>query len=102
MKRVLLIGLSGVGKSAVIRKLAARGYKAVDADYGGLSEVAPVPLAASTGVDAGQDRVWREDRIQALLSTVDANVLFLGGCAPNQGTPYPQCDRIILLTAPAP
>jgi hypothetical protein len=28
-------------------------------------------------------------------------VLFLGGCAPNQGTFYPQFDHVILLSAPA-
>ena len=34
MKRVLLTGMSGTGKSAVIRELAARGYKAIDGDDG--------------------------------------------------------------------
>ena len=32
MKRVLLTGMSGIGKSTVIAALAARGYKAIDAD----------------------------------------------------------------------
>ena len=32
MKRVLLTGMSGTGKSTVINELAARGYKAVDID----------------------------------------------------------------------
>ena len=32
MKRVLLTGMSGTGKSTVINELAARGYKAVDTD----------------------------------------------------------------------
>jgi shikimate kinase len=101
MKRVLLTGMSGVGKSAVLEELAARGYKAVDTDHGGLSEVVPVPLDEPTGLDPGHDWVWREDRIQDLLSTVDAGLLFLGGCAPNQGKFYPQFDHIVLLTAPA-
>ena len=102
MKRVLLTGMSGVGKSVLLEELAARGYKAVDTDYGGLSEMASVPADEPTGLDPGQDWVWREDRIQDLLSTADADVLFLGGCAPNQGKFYPQFDHIILLTAPAP
>jgi shikimate kinase len=93
--------MSGTGKSTVIRELAARGYKAVDADEGGLSELVSVPLDEPTGLDPGQDWVWREDRIQALLSTADADVLFLGGCSPNQGKFYPQLDHVILLTAPA-
>ncbi|WP_220198842.1 hypothetical protein [Ktedonospora formicarum] len=32
MKRILLTGMSGTGKSAIICELAARGYKAVDVD----------------------------------------------------------------------
>lgn len=45
--------------------------------------------------------MWREDRIQELLSSDDAEVLFLSGCSPNQGKFYPQFDHIVLLTAPA-
>lgn len=101
MKRVLLTGMSGTGKSTVILELAARGYKAVDADDGALSELVRVPDDELTGLDPGQDWVWREDRIQDLLSTADSDVLFLSGCSPNQGKFYPQLDHIILLTAPA-
>jgi shikimate kinase len=102
MKRVLLTGMSGVGKSVLLEELAARGYKAVDTDYGGLSEMVSVPANEPTGLDPGQDWVWREDRIHDLLSTADTDVLFLGGCSPNQGRFYPLFDHIILLTAPAP
>lgn len=101
MKRVLLTGMSGTGKSTVIAELAARGYKAVDADDHGLSEVVRVPDDELTGLGPGRDWIWREDRIQQLLSTDDAEVLFVSGCSPNQGKFYPQFDRIVLLTAPA-
>jgi dephospho-CoA kinase len=100
VKRVLVTGMSGTGKSSVIAELAARGYNAVDADEGGLSELVSVPLDELTGLGPGQDWVWREDRIQELLSSDDTGPLFLSGCSPNQGKFYPQFDHIFLLTAP--
>ena len=101
MKRVLLTGMSGTGKSTVIGELARRGYRAYDADEGDLSELVSVPDDVPTGPGPGLDWVWREDRIQELLSSGDGDVLFLAGCASNQGKFYPQFDHVILLTAPA-
>jgi shikimate kinase len=100
VKRVLLTGMSGTGKSTVIEALAARGYKSVDTDYDGYSELVTIPADESTGLEPGQDWVWREDRIRDLLSIEDVDVLFLSGCAPNQGKFYDQFDHIVLLTAP--
>lgn len=88
VKRVLLTGMSGTGKSVVIQELVARGYKAVDTDDGWCE-----PRA-----DGRQ--MWREDAIQALLSTEDADVLFVAGCEENQVKFHPRFDHIILLSAP--
>ena len=52
-------------------------------------------------MEPGRDWVWREDRIQDLLSTEDADVLFMSGCAANMVKFYSQFDHIVLLTAPA-
>lgn len=71
MKRVLLTGMSGTGKSSVVRELLLCGYKAVDTDDG-WSEVMP----------DGRQR-WREDAIDELLSTEDAGILFVAGCEDN-------------------
>jgi len=99
---VLITGMSGTGKSTVISALAARGYKAVDADYGGLSELVSIPTTGDrSGLGAEQDWIWREDRIADLLSTEDSDVLFLSGTASNQAKFYGQFDHIVLLTAPA-
>ena len=103
MKRVLLTGMSGTGKSTVISDLAARGYQAVDADCDDFSEWVVVDDDAGTPgspVEADRDWVWREDCIQTLLSTADADFLFLSGCAANMGKFLPQFDHVILLSAP--
>src|SRR5262249_4273541 len=52
-------------------------------------------------VKSGRDWVWREDRIQDLLSTEDTDMLFLAGCAENMGQFLPQFDHVVLLHAPA-
>ena len=89
VKRVLLTGMSATGKSSVIRGLADRGYRAIDADDGWCE---PLP-------DGRQQ--WREEGIAALLATEDAEVLFVAGCEENQVRFHPQFDHIILLSAPA-
>jgi dephospho-CoA kinase len=104
MKRILLTGMSGTGKSTVINALAARGYKAIDADYDEFSEW--VAISDDSGipgepVEPTSDWMWREDRIQALLNNEDAAVLFVSGCSPNMGKFLSQFDQIILLSAPA-
>ncbi|HZO74173.1 MAG TPA: AAA family ATPase [Ktedonobacteraceae bacterium] len=103
MKRILLTGMSGTGKSTIIGNLAARGYKAVDADCDEFSQWVEVEGSADaeiTPVDGNRDWVWREDRIQDLLSSEDADVLFVSGCAENMPKFYPQFDLIVLLSAP--
>lgn len=103
VKRILLTGMSGTGNSTTIEALAARGYKAVDADCDEYSEWVAVSGDDDAGstVEAGRDWVWREDRIQSLLATEDADVLFLSGCAANMRRFLPQFDHIVLLSAPA-
>jgi dephospho-CoA kinase len=106
MKRVLLTGMSGTGKSTLIDELAARGYKASDLDADEWSEWVAVEFSgdatsAESPVKPGRDWVWREDRVRDLLSTEDADLLFVSGCAENMSKFYAQFDHVVLLTVPA-
>ncbi|HZG68131.1 MAG TPA: AAA family ATPase [Herpetosiphonaceae bacterium] len=103
MKRVLLTGMSGTGKSTVIGELAARGYKAVDADSDEFSEWVEIigdSEVPGSPVEPDRDWVWREERMQDLLATEDADVLFVSGCAPNMGKFLHHFDHVVLLSAP--
>jgi predicted GTPase len=86
VKRVLVTGMSGTGKSSVVAALAAWGHKAVDADDGWCE---PLP--------DGRQR-WREDAIERLLDTEDAEVLFLAGCEENQVRFHPRFDLSEVVT----
>lgn len=104
MKRILVTGMAGTGKSTVVAELAARGYWAVDADgdeYSEWVEVTDDSGTLGTPVEANRDWVWREDRVQALLANEDGEILFLSGCAANMGKFLPQFDHVVLLSAPA-
>ena len=100
MKRVLITGMSGTGKSAVIQELAARGYRAYDLDTPEWSAWIVADPSDALTPGKGQDWVWREDRVRALLSKPDEGLLFISGCAENMAQLFPLIDVVILLSAP--
>ena len=95
MTTVLVTGMSGTGKSSALAELARRGHRVVDTDEDGWTE--DVPTAAARG----SERLWREDRIDALLAGHGTGTLFVAGCVANQGRFYARFDAIVLLSAPA-
>ena len=101
MKRVLITGISGTGKSSVVIELRARGYRAIDFDYEGWTELADVPNPGPLAPEPGKDWLWREDRVARLLATDDAPILFIAGAAPNQRKFYDRFEHVVLLSAPA-
>jgi shikimate kinase len=90
VKRVLLTGMSGVGKSTVIGELAARGHRTVDTDE--------EPGWVHRG--PGGSVTWDDARMQALLSTEGGDALFVSGTVENQREFYPRFDHVVLLSAP--
>jgi dephospho-CoA kinase len=104
--KLLITGLSGTGKSTLIERFAALGYKAVDLDSAEWSEFVEVhfegdPASGDSPVEPNRDWVWHEDRVEALLSAQEPGILFVAGCAPNMRKFCPQFDYVVLLTAPS-
>jgi adenylate kinase family enzyme len=92
--RVLVTGMSGTGKSTVAARLAERGHQVLDADDEGWSH----EVATADGVS--REQLWREDRMDALLTGTPSGSLFVAGCASNQGRFYDRFDAVVLLSVP--
>ncbi len=89
MRRILLTGMSGTGKSSVVEAIGARGRRAIDLDQPGWS------IHAEDGA-----WIWNEQRVWELLGADHDGPLFVSGCAENQRRFYSYFDRVVLLSAP--
>lgn len=87
--RVLLTGMSGTGKSTLVHRLRDLGHRAVDLDDGCTTESIGLP----------GEVLWLEERVRDLLDGPE-EVLFVAGCASNQGAFREDFDQIVLLSAP--
>lgn len=87
--RILLTGMSAVGKSTVVGLLRSSGHVAVDLDEGYTTESIGQP----------GEVLWLADRVRELLDGPE-EVLFVAGCASNQGVFRDDFDHTVLLSAP--
>jgi broad-specificity NMP kinase len=83
MARVLVTGMSGVGKTTVLDELRRRGHRTVDTDYDGWT------LAGGT---------WDERRMDRLLARHPD--VIVSGTVENQGRFYGRFEYVVLLSAP--
>ena len=90
MRRILVTGMSGTGKSTALAELAQRGFRVVDTD--------DPPWSEWSEAEGGY--VWREGLIAGLLDGDDGPTLFVSGTASNQGRFYGRFDAVVLLSAP--
>jgi dephospho-CoA kinase len=98
LSKILVTGMSGTGKSAVLVELGRRGYRVVDTDDPGWREYHPhaePPDELHRG-----EWVWVEERMTRLLDAVDGRSLFVEGCSANQSKFYDRFDAVVLLIAP--
>ena len=102
MTRILITGMSGTGKTSVIRELLARGHQAHDLDTLEWSHWVPAVPGDDLTPGQGEDWVWQLDKVRALLSRPTPLPLFVSGCAENMAELFPLLDAIVLLSAPVP
>ncbi|MDO4719550.1 MAG: AAA family ATPase [Peptostreptococcaceae bacterium] len=90
MKRILLTGMSGVGKSTLLSRIRDDNTICLDLDETDYLEF---------DLKTGERRICVE-RLVSYLDTVTDKNLVLAVCEANQGQIYPLMDAVILLTAP--
>jgi len=91
MRRILVTGMSGAGKSTALAELGRRGFAVVETD---------VPPWSEWSDEAG-GYVWRERLVGELLAREWPTTLYVSGTVSNQGRLSSQFDAVVLLTAPA-
>jgi shikimate kinase len=91
MRRILVTGMSGAGKSSALERLRLQGFRAVDTDEGDWTEWS----------EAEGGYVWREELMAELLAGHEGPSLYVSGTVSNQGRFYDRFDAVVLLSAPA-
>ncbi len=102
MRKILITGISGVGKSTVINTLKNMGYRAIDLDSPAWSVwSADIITSEEYGspVHENEDWIWNELKVEQLLSRNKSQSLIVSGTAENMGKFRNYFDLVILLSA---
>jgi dephospho-CoA kinase len=91
VRKLLVTGMSGTGKSTALGELARRGFAVVETDIAPWSE---------WSAEAG-GYVWNEELVSELLCREHETTLYVSGTVSNQGRFYSHFDAVVLLSAPA-
>ena len=89
-KRILLTGMSGVGKSTLLSCMQSDQVFCLDLDNSEWMQQNPL-----TG-----ERMIRTDALLHYLASRPEPVILLAGCESNQRELYPDLDAVVLMTAP--
>ena len=98
MRRILITGMSGTGKSSALAALGKRGYRVVDTDDPGWREYRAYP--SPSDLHRGE-WLWVEEKMAKLLSADEGPSLFVAGCVRNQASFADRFDAVVLLSAQA-
>nr|WP_275426554.1 AAA family ATPase [Vagococcus silagei] len=90
MVKVLLTGMSGVGKSTVLKQISKSYSNSIDLDYDGWIHMD----------NLSNDRKMDTSRIISYIQEYNDKDIFFSGTTINQKEIYPYLDFIITLTAP--
>jgi hypothetical protein len=85
---IFVTGMSGAGKSTALAELARRGHSVVDTDESDWTEDG-----------RNSERLWRADKMNALLAEHAAGTLFVSGCVDNQAPPSIRCSTPLCYSA---
>jgi shikimate kinase len=90
VRKILVTGMAGTGKSSALERLRLLGFRTVDTDEG--------DWTAWSEAEGGY--VWREERVAELLAGDEGASLYVSGTVSNQGRFYDRFDAVVLLSAP--
>jgi dephospho-CoA kinase len=108
MKLYLITGMSGSGKSSVVREMPQRGYGMIDIDDSGICHWEHIDTGEHAEYQSGMDQAWLEqhkwvmdiEQLDAIAHALDAEEIFVCGMAHNIRDYLDRFEKVFLLESP--